>query len=107
MERHIDAREGNSRDATLQSDIATLSSLLLFHSLEAVVDDILLHALNLLDGESFQELLVLRTQLISVPQYNIRKNLSCLLEVNIFLLQVIENIRDSLQPQKVACRDVL
>ena len=105
MERHIDTREGNSRDATLQSYIATLSSLLLLRSLEAVVDDILQHAPNLLDAEGFQELL--RTQLISVAQYNIRKNLSCLLEVNIFLLQVIENIRDSLQRQKVARRDVL
>ena len=105
MERHIDARERNRRDATLQSDIATLRSLLLLCSLKAVIDNILQHILNLLDAEGFQELL--RTQLISVAQYNIRKNLSCLLEVNVFLLQVIENIRDSLQRQKVARRDVL
>ena len=57
MERHIDAREGDSRDATLQSDIATLRSLLLLCSLEAVVDNILQHALNLLNTEGFQELL--------------------------------------------------
>ena len=105
MERHIDARERNSRDVTPQSDITTLRSFLLLCSLKAVIDNILQHTLNLLDTEGFQELL--RTQLISVTQYNIGKNLSCLLEVNVFLLQVIENSRDSLQRQKFACRDVL
>ena len=105
MERHIDARERNSRDATLQSDIATLRSLLLLCSLEAVVDNVLQHTLNLLDAEGFQELL--RAQLVSVVQYNIRKNLSYLLEVNVFLLQVIENIGDSWQCQKVVCRNIL
>jgi len=50
VERHIDARERNSRDATLQSDIATLCSL------EAVVDDIQQHTLNLPNAEGFQEL---------------------------------------------------
>jgi len=78
-----------------KSDIATLRGLLLLRSFKAVVDDILQHILNLLDAEGFQKLL--RTQLISVAQYNIRKHLPCLLEVNIFLLQVIENICDSLQ----------
>jgi hypothetical protein len=85
--------------------LATLRSLLLLRSLEAVVDNILQHILNLLDAEGFQELL--RMQLISVAQYNIRKNMSCLLEVNVFLLQVIENIGDSLQRQKIARRDIL
>lgn len=46
-------------------------------------------------------------QKISITQYNIRGNLSYLLEVNVVLLQVIENICDSLQRQKVACRDIL
>ena len=90
----------NSRNATPQSDIATWSSLLYLHSLNTVVNDILQHTFDLLDAGGFQELLP--TQLISITQYNIRKNLSYLLEVNIFLLHVIENIRDSLQRQKVA-----
>jgi hypothetical protein len=46
-------------------------------------------------------------QEISITQYNIRGNLSYLLEVNVVLLRVIENIRDSLQRQKVARRDIL
>ena len=74
MERHINARERNSCDTALQSDIATLRSL------EAVVDNILQHTLNLLDAEDFQELLW--TQLISVTQYNVRGNLLYLLGVN-------------------------
>ena len=105
MERHIDARERNSHNTTLQSDIATLRSLLLLRSLKAVVDNILQHTLNLLEAKGFQELL--RTQLISITQYNIRGNLSYLLEVNVVLLQVIESNRDSLQRQKVARRDIL
>ena len=88
----------------LGDEVWSLRSLLHLRSLDAVVDDILQHTLDLLDAEGFQELL--QMQLISITQYNIRKNLSYLLEVNIFL-HVIENIHDSLQRQKVACHNIL
>ena len=93
MERHIDARERNSRDATFQGVTATLRSLSLLRSLEAVVDDILEHILNLLDAKGFQGLLWTAHQCV---RYDVRNSLPYLLE---FLLQVVENIHDSLKCQ--------
>ena len=57
MERNVDTRQGNSCDTTFQCNITTLRSLLLLCDLEAVVDDILQHALDLFNTEDLQKLM--------------------------------------------------
>ena len=98
VERNIDARQGNSCDATFQSNVTILCSLLLLCNLEGVVDDIFL-----LKTEGLQKLT--DVWFISViphggtPLY--------LLGVNILLLEVIKNICEGLQSQKIACCNIL
>jgi hypothetical protein len=103
MERNVDARQGNSCDTTFQRNITTLGSLLLLCSLEAVVNDILQHVLDLLNTEGLQELM--DVWFISVVLRG--ETLSYLLKVNIFLLEIIKNVREGLQSQKIACCDIL
>jgi hypothetical protein len=57
VEGHIDARKGDSRDAALQGNIPALRVLLLLRNLEAVVDNVLQHTLDLFDAERFKELI--------------------------------------------------
>ena len=85
----------HSAQATENPESGSRISTVEILTVPTTLNNILQHILNFLDAEGFQKLL--QMQLISVAQYNIRKHLLCLLEVNIFLLQVIENICDSLQ----------
>jgi hypothetical protein len=103
VERNVDARQGNSCNTTFQRNITTLRSLLLLCNLEAVVNDILRHALDLLNTGGLQELMDVRFISVAlhggIPSY--------LLEVNIFLLEIIKNVREGLQSQKIARRNIL
>jgi len=98
VERNIDARQGNSCDATFQSNVTTLCSLLLLCDLEGVVDNIFL-----LKTEGLQKLT--DVWFISVILHGGTR--SYLLEVNILLLEIIKNVREGLQSQKITCRDIL
>jgi hypothetical protein len=98
VERNVDARQGNSCDTTFQSNVTTLRSLLLLCDLKGVVDDIFL-----LKTEGLQKLT--DVWFISVIPHG--GTPSYLLGVNILLLEVIKNVCEGLQSQKIACRDIL
>jgi hypothetical protein len=79
MERHIDMPGRGIVAIPRSKGIAALSGLLLLGKLKAVVDNILEHALDLLNVESFQE-----AQFVTVVLYNIRKLISPL-KINVLL----------------------
>jgi hypothetical protein len=103
MEGDVDSRKGNSCDTTLQRDIAALHDLLLLGNLEAVVDNLLQHVLDFLDGEGLQELVntVRGCYALSKswkPPYLLKIDALFLRELRTFV---------SLQSQKVTYGDVL
>jgi hypothetical protein len=101
VEGDIDAGERNRSKATLKDNIA-LSLLFLKCAIVAAIHDVLQHLFNLRETKFLGQLRV-------DHQYNNSKLFSdtYLANVNFLYLEVIEDIRESLQCDKLPCADIL
>ena len=101
MERHVNAGQGNSSEATLELYVA-LVLLKLERLLVGVVDDLAQHLLDLVHGERFCELY---TYLVLDEQGE--NNGTYLYNVNLLQLEEVEDVRHCLKGDEFASAHVL
>ena len=108
MEGHVNTRERNSCEAALESDVSLLRLELLCLR-EAGVDDLAEHLLDLLHCKSFSKLFFnnkkKQSQYCDPISDAIRS--AYLRDVNLFHLEIIENVSEGLKRDELSCANVL
>lgn len=101
MEWYVDTWERNGSEPSLELDVA-FRLLLLLRLVETTRDNIRQHLLDLLDSELLGEL-----HIALITAHRTSNSNAYLLDINLLDLEVVQNVRQSLERKKLSGANVL